>query len=86
MTAPHGNCAPTCGFGLALSIVQAWPCTWIVHADREELEIMRPGVASVMYRPGAQVPLGESLCKYGLSSVPATALFDEDEFARYCDG
>jgi Uma2 family endonuclease len=63
-----------------------WPCTWIVHADREELEIMRPGLASVTYRPGAQVPLGEHLGKYGLSAVPVTALFDEDEFARYCDG
>lgn len=63
-----------------------WPCTWIVHADRDQLEIVKPGLASVTYRPGSWVPLPDELSKCGLSSVPATAFFDEHEFARYCDG
>jgi len=62
-----------------------WPCTWIVHAERGEVEVTRPGVASVTYRPGAAVPLGLELSKYGLTAVPVTALFNDAEFARYAD-
>ena len=68
-----------------LYVEHAWPCTWIVHAERGEVEVVRPGLAKVTYRPGASVPLGPDLSKYELSAVPVTALFDELEFARYSD-
>jgi hypothetical protein len=63
-----------------------WPCTWIVHANRDEVEVVTPGNAPVVYRPGSDVPLGPELCKYGLAAVPTAALFDEEELSRYSDG
>ncbi len=69
-----------------LFVKHNWPSTWIVHADREEVEVVRPGLASVTYRPGSSVPLPAELDCYGLSSVPATAFFNEEEFARYSHG
>ena len=63
-----------------------WPCTWIVHANREEVEIVTPGNAPVVYRPGSEVPLVTELSKYGLEAVPTAALFDEEALSRYSDG
>ncbi len=63
-----------------------WPCIWIMHANREEVEVVTPGNAPVVYRPGSDVPLGPELSKYGLGAVPAAALFDEQELSRYSDG
>lgn len=63
-----------------------WPCTWIVRADREEIEVVQPGLAEVTYGRTAIVPLAPELDKYGLEAVPVAAFFDEGEFAKYCDG
>ncbi len=69
-----------------LYVKHEWPATWIVHADREEIEVVQPGLASVTYRPGSVLPLLPELDRYGLSAVPATAFFNEDEFASYNHG
>jgi Uma2 family endonuclease len=63
-----------------------WPCTWIVHPDREEIEVVRPALASVTYRRAASLPLVPELDKYGLAAMPVSAFFDEVQFAQYCDG
>jgi hypothetical protein len=64
-----------------------WPCTWIVHAERQEVEVMRPGVASVVYtRAGAAVPLVPELDRHGLAALPVAAFFDEHETRRFNDG
>ena len=58
---------------------------WIVHAERQELEVLQPGVGSVVYRRGTEVPLPLELDKYGLATMPVTALFDEREASRFND-
>jgi hypothetical protein len=63
-----------------------WPCTWIVHAERQEVEVLRPGAASVTYRRGTSVPLVPELDKHGLAALPVAALFDEAEGIRFNDG
>lgn len=64
-----------------------WPCTWIVHAERQEVEVLRPGVASVVYtRAGAAVPLLPELDQHGLAALPVAAFFDETEARRFNDG
>jgi len=63
-----------------------WPCTWIVHAERQEVEVMRRGVASVVYRRGTSVPLVPELDKHGLAALPVTAFFDEEDAIRFNDG
>jgi hypothetical protein len=64
-----------------------WPCTWIVHAERREVEVLRPGVASVVYtRAGAAVPLVPELDRHGLTALPVAAFFDENETRRFGDG
>jgi Uma2 family endonuclease len=63
-----------------------WPCTWIVHAEREEVEIMRPGVGSVVYPRGRSVPLVPELDHHGLTALPVAAFFDEAEARRFNDG
>jgi Uma2 family endonuclease len=62
-----------------------WPTVWNVHTERREVEVVRPGVASVTYRPGASVPLPPELDKYGLSLMPVTAFFDMNEASKYID-
>jgi hypothetical protein len=62
-----------------------WPWVWIIHAERQEVEILRPRVGSVVYRRGTEVPLLPELDKYGLEAVPVAALFDERELGRYND-
>jgi len=62
-----------------------WPTVWNVHTERREVEVVQQGLASVTYRPGASVPLPNELDKYGLSSMPVTAFFDENEAAKYID-
>ncbi len=68
-----------------LYVEHDWPTVWIAHAERLELEIVRPGTASVIYRPGTEVPLVPELDKHGLGAVPAAALFDQQAAARYID-
>jgi Uma2 family endonuclease len=64
-----------------------WPCTWIVHAERQEVEVLRPGVAAVVYtRTGAAVPLVAELDKHGLTALPVAAFFDEPAAVRFNDG
>jgi hypothetical protein len=64
-----------------------WPCTWIVHAERQEVEVLRPGVASVVYtRVGAAVPLVPELDRHGLTALPVAAVFDEEEATRFNAG
>jgi hypothetical protein len=64
-----------------------WPCTWIVHAERGEVVVVRPGVGSVVYpRSSGAVPLVPELDHHGLAALPAAALFDEDEARRFNDG
>ena len=60
-----------------------WPEVWIVHAEREEVEILRPGLASVVYRKGSEVPLPEELDKYGLTKVPVSSFFDQQEVTEF---
>jgi Uma2 family endonuclease len=62
-----------------------WPSTWIVHAERQEVEVLQPQTGSVVYRVGTDVPLVPELDKYGLRALPVTALFDEREGARFND-
>jgi Uma2 family endonuclease len=69
-----------------LYLEHEWPCTWIVHAQRQEVEVMRPGTASVVYRRGTEVPLLPALDNHGLAALPVAALFDEDEGRRFNDG
>lgn len=69
-----------------LYMEHAWPCTWIVHAEREEVEVMRPASGSVVYRRGGEVPLAPELDQHGLRVLPVAAFFDEDEARRCNDG
>ncbi|MFO0756487.1 MAG: Uma2 family endonuclease [Byssovorax sp.] len=62
-----------------------WPCTWIAHAERQELEVMRPGSGSVIYRPGSEVPLPPELDQHGLVTLPVKAIFDQTEGRRFND-
>jgi Uma2 family endonuclease len=63
-----------------------WPNTWIVHAERQEVEVLRPGTGSVVYRPGTSVPLVAELDHHGLTTLPVNALFDPTEARRCNDG
>ena len=64
-----------------------WPCTWIVHAERQEIEVLRPGIAAVVYTTaGASVPLPPELGHHGLVELPVAAAFDEAEARRFNDG
>lgn len=63
-----------------------WPCIWLVHADRQEVEIVRPNIASVVYPRGTSVPLVPELDKYELEEIPVAALFDKQRFESFCDG
>lgn len=65
-----------------------WPCVWIAHTERHELEVVRAGMAPVTYPRGtnAEVPLIPELDKHGLRAVPVAAIFDEGEAARFIDG
>jgi Uma2 family endonuclease len=69
-----------------LYLERAWPCTWIVHAERQEVEVLRPGAASVVYRRGTAVPLVPELDEHGLAALPVAAFFDEPEAVRFNDG
>jgi Uma2 family endonuclease len=70
-----------------LYLEHEWPCTWIVHAERQEVEVLRPGVAAVVYtRAGAAVPLVPELDRHGLTALPVAAVFDEAEATRFNDG
>jgi len=60
-----------------LYIEHDWPTVWIVHTERHEVEVVRKGLASVVYRPGTNVPLIPELDTYGLTSLPVAAFFDE---------
>ena len=62
-----------------------WPTVWNVHTERHEVEVVQQDLASVTYRPGASVPLPKELDKYGLSSMPVTAFFDDVEASKYID-
>jgi hypothetical protein len=62
-----------------------WPCTWIVHAERQEVEVLQPGAGSVVYRRGTVVPLVPELDKRGLTALPVAAFFDESEAVRFND-
>lgn len=63
-----------------------WPAVWIAHAERREVEVVTPGVASVTYRLGTEVPFPADLGKYGLGAVPVAAFYDERETSRFNDG
>src|SRR5262249_57581539 len=43
-----------------------WPCTWIVHVGKQQVEVLRPGSAPVLYQTTASVPLPPELDKHGL--------------------
>ncbi len=70
---------------VALYLEHDWPTVWIAHAERGELEVVRTGAASVVYRPGAEVPLVPELDKYGLRAVPTEAIFDQQIASRFVD-
>ncbi|MEI7892349.1 MAG: Uma2 family endonuclease, partial [Myxococcales bacterium] len=68
-----------------LYLAHDWPVVWIAHAGRQELEVVRRGMASVTYRLKVEVPLVPELDKYGLRGVPAVAIFDQQEASRVTD-
>ncbi|MFO0757539.1 MAG: Uma2 family endonuclease [Byssovorax sp.] len=63
-----------------------WPWVWIVHAERQEVEVIRKGMASVTYRRGAEVPLIAELDRQALGAIPVAAFFDDAEAIRFGDG
>jgi Uma2 family endonuclease len=69
-----------------LYVERAWPCTWLVHVERQEVEVVRPGAASVVYRRGTAVPLVPELDKHGLDALPVDAFFDDASANRFNDG
>jgi Uma2 family endonuclease len=69
-----------------LFIEHDWPCIWLVHADRQEVEVVTPGAASVVYPRGTDVPLVPELDLYDLKRIPVAALFDIDKFKLLNDG
>jgi Uma2 family endonuclease len=69
-----------------LYLERDWPCTWIVHAERQEVEVLRPGAGSVVYRRGTGVPLVPELDKHGLATLPVAAFFDEPTAILFNDG
>ena len=69
-----------------LYIDHDWPTVWLVHTERREVEVVKKGLASVVYRMGTHVPLVPELDKYGLTSVPVSAFFDDVEAVKYTDG
>jgi hypothetical protein len=71
---------------VALYLDHDWQEVWIVHAERQEVEVLRPEAGSVVYRRGTRVPLVPELDNYGLAAVPVDALFDEREAFRLTDG
>lgn len=68
-----------------LYLAHDWPSIWIIHAERQEVEVLRPQAGSVVYRSGTDVPLLPELGKHGLLALPVTALFDEREGSRVND-
>jgi hypothetical protein len=69
-----------------LYLEHEWPCAWIVHVERQEVELVTPRVSSVVYCLGSEVPLIAELDKHGLASLPVAALFDEATAIRFNDG
>jgi hypothetical protein len=63
-----------------------WPLIWLLHADRQEVEVVTPGSASVAYPKGTEVPLIPALDKYELKRIPVAALFDKEKFFTLNDG
>jgi len=63
-----------------------WPLIWLLHADRQEVEVVTPGAASVVYPKGTEVPLVPELDKYELKRIPVAALFDKEKFFGLNDG
>ncbi|MBK8255450.1 MAG: Uma2 family endonuclease [Polyangiaceae bacterium] len=69
-----------------LYLEHGWLCTWIVHVEREEVEVIVPGAGSVVYTvSGAPVPLPEDLNVHGLTALPVAAFFQASEARRYND-
>jgi hypothetical protein len=69
-----------------LYIEHDWPCTWIVHVAKRQVEVLRPASAPVLYQSGASIPLPPELDKHGLAALPVAALFDEEQGSRFSDG
>lgn len=63
-----------------------WPLVWLVHADRQEIEVVTPGSGSVVYPRGTEVPLIPELDKYELKRIPVMSLFDKEKFQALNDG
>jgi hypothetical protein len=63
-----------------------WPCTWIVHVGKQQVEVLRPRSAPVLYQTTASIPLPAELDKHGLAALPVAALFDEEQASRFGDG
>ncbi len=68
-----------------LYLEHGWPCTWIAHVERSELEVVMPGVAPVTYRMGAEVPLVPELDKHGLTAIPVEAIFNDQKSSPFND-
>lgn len=69
-----------------LYIEHDWPLIWLFHAERQEVEVVTPGAASVVYPRGTEVPLVPELDKYDLQRIPVAALYDEQKFHGLNDG
>jgi hypothetical protein len=70
---------------VALYIDHDWPTVWLVHTEGRKVEVVKKGLASVVYRIGTSVPMIPELDKYGLSTVPVSAFFDDVESSTYID-
>ena len=63
-----------------------WPLIWLMHAERQEIEVVTPGAGSVVYPRGTEVPLVPELDTYELKRLPVAALFDEQKFRAINEG
>ncbi len=60
-----------------------WPEIWLVHTDRKEVEVVRQGMAPIVYRQGMEIQLIPELDRYGLTTLPVAAFFDEELGRQY---
>ncbi len=68
---------------IKLYVEHDWPEIWLVHTDRDEVEVLRQGSKRRTFVRGDDVPLVPEVDKYGLKALPVAAFFDEAEMKKY---
>jgi len=66
-----------------LYVEHEWPEIWLVHTDRDEVDVLRLGSPRRTFVRGENVPLIPEVDRYGLKSLPVAAFFNESEMAKY---